>query len=654
MAVGALMGGALLPASAQLVSPGALDATFDGDGKLAIAATPADGWPMAQVRADSDRRLYVAYQVSDTPGAQVFHVRRLLSDGAPDSAFAADGLLVVEGQGLIRDMVVQPDDRLVLLTSPGVDQGPPKLLRIQRDGSLDSAYNAAAQFQPPNGLMLGQGCAMDMLPDGRIVVLGRYPVGSWVAVVSLSGEADQGLGSNGLFMIPNTSLTDIALRDDGLAWFARPASVQMHSLALMGDGQFVVHPPQANLGEQLKGMVVMGQNHVMLFDYSVILLGPGSPQHLGVLQRKFLEQVVSGGSIWLNYCLALFSSGPYDLPPTGYLGAACADQQGNFLVGFTTVNTPGWRVMRMAPLTNDADGAFGSPAGVYTVFDPGQLASVRSMCMQPDGKLVVAGDAMVDGVRRVVVARYHDIPDPRTRLELRVLLGGVYAPGTGLMRDDLRAQGLLPSLQPYRQPFFSSPNGVGSWTAPPSLLQAEGDTAVVDFVWVELLSAADSTSVMAARAALVRRDGSVVTSSGSRTLDFGAGAGSYFIRVRHRNHLSATTLNTVSLGAWETAVDFTDPSLPLRGASPMLLQDGRAMLWPGDADGSNHVRYMGAMNDRDRIFSALGGQVHGVLTGYRREDVNLDGQVKYIGLMNDRDAVLGALGGNPLGQRFGH
>ena len=33
------------------------------------------------------------------------------------------------------------------------------------------------------------------------------------------------------------------------------------------------------------------------------------------------------------------------------------------------------------------------------------------------------------------------------------------------------------------------------------------------------------------------------------------------------------------------------------------------------------------------------------ITGYRREDVNLDGVVKYIGTNNDRDPILTNIGG---------
>lgn len=55
-------------------------------------------------------------------------------------------------------------------------------------------------------------------------------------------------------------------------------------------------------------------------------------------------------------------------------------------------------------------------------------------------------------------------------------------------------------------------------------------------------------------------------------------------------------------------------------------------------DPSDHtVMYTGSNNDRDVILTAIGGTVlTNNVTGYRNEDVNLDGVVKYSGNDNDR------------------
>ena len=58
------------------------------------------------------------------------------------------------------------------------------------------------------------------------------------------------------------------------------------------------------------------------------------------------------------------------------------------------------------------------------------------------------------------------------------------------------------------------------------------------------------------------------------------------------------------------------------------------------------VKYTGTNNDRDAILTAVGGATPtATVTGYRMEDVNLDGVVRYTGVDNDRDIILQTIGG---------
>ncbi|MBK7382892.1 MAG: hypothetical protein IPI81_06080 [Flavobacteriales bacterium] len=246
-----------------------------------------------------------------------------------------------------------------------------------------------------------------------------------------------------------------------------------------------------------------------------------------------------------------------------------------------------------------------------------------------------------------VLARYHNIPDPRSTLSLRIFLGGAYDATTGLMRDDLRQQDLLPTLQPYGPPFYPPANGVGPWAVPQHVLEVEGEDAVVDWVWLELINASDSSNVMATRVGLVHRNGTVTSADGHSPIDFSAGAGSYFVRVRHRNHLGVTIAAPLTLGASVTTVDLTDPATTTFGTDAQQEVNGVRMLWPGDATSDAAIKYVGPFNDRDRILVAIGGSnVNAVLPGYRTEDVNLDGVVKYVGTANDRDVILQVLDGS--------
>ncbi|MGB0847666.1 MAG: hypothetical protein ACPGSM_13125, partial [Thiolinea sp.] len=104
------------------------------------------------------------------------------------------------------------------------------------------------------------------------------------------------------------------------------------------------------------------------------------------------------------------------------------------------------------------------------------------------------------------------------RLETKVLLQGAYDPSSGLMRDDLRRKGYLPLNQPYQSAPFSY---AGRENLNEQLLLAIDDTALVDWVLVELRDMADATLIYAQQAAVLRRDGHVVDpATGNTALHF--------------------------------------------------------------------------------------------------------------------------------------
>lgn len=272
-----------------------------------------------------------------------------------------------------------------------------------------------------------------------------------------------------------------------------------------------------------------------------------------------------------------------------------------------------------------------------------------SSSVQADGKLLVAGWATIGGVDQWVICRYHNIPDPRAKLGAHVFLGGPYDPVIERMSDGLRTNNLLPSTSPYQALGFTAVGSSDYQTIHSGVLDFTGDSAIVDWLWIELLSAADTSTIAAARAALVRRDGLVVGMDGRSPVDFNCGSGSYYVRVRHRNHLGVTASAPVSLSATSTEVDFTSTLTNTFGSNAQDEINGKRMLWPGDVTGDGIVKYVGASNDRDAILAAIGGVSSiATLTAYDPADVNMDGTVKYAGLNNDRDRILLAIGGTSV------
>ncbi|MBK9276130.1 MAG: S8 family serine peptidase [Flavobacteriales bacterium] len=226
-----------------------------------------------------------------------------------------------------------------------------------------------------------------------------------------------------------------------------------------------------------------------------------------------------------------------------------------------------------------------------------------------------------------------------------VFLEGAYDSGSGLMRDDLRAQGLLPLTEPYTAAgFVMVNNSTPSTTAP--VLAVTGTDAIVDWVLVELRASGDPTQVLGSRTALLQRDGDIVSVDGTSPVSFDLPAGSYHVAVRHRNHLGMMTAAPLALGGGVAVVDMTDPATPTWGTDAGKETGGVRLLWAGNVLPDDRLKYAGGSNDRDPILVRIGGAVPtGTATGYFSEDVNLNGQVKYAGSANDRDPVLVNVGG---------
>ncbi len=231
----------------------------------------------------------------------------------------------------------------------------------------------------------------------------------------------------------------------------------------------------------------------------------------------------------------------------------------------------------------------------------------------------------------------------------KVMLKGPYDSGTGLMSDALRTAALLPYTQPYTGLgyTFSGTSLMDGAVAPGVFTTITGNNAVVDWVVVELRNALTPSTVIASSAALLQRDGDIVTTNGVDPVTFSVPTGTYHVAVRHRNHLGVMTATAVALGPMTTTVDLLNASAAVYGTNATAVDGAVRLLWCGDVTTNHVVSYTGSANDRDPILTAIGGSVPTVTAGpaYTTTDVNMDGTVKYTGTANDRDLILNAIGG---------
>ena len=202
---------------------------------------------------------------------------------------------------------------------------------------------------------------------------------------------------------------------------------------------------------------------------------------------------------------------------------------------------------------------------------------------------------------------------------LSVWLEGAYIPGASLMRTQLQDQGALPLTSPYA-------------ADPISVSALPSNT--VDWVLLELREQLDAPAFYS-RSAVVRADGRIVSPRpDADTVDFEVNPGSYYIFVKHRNHLPARSIAALSF------------------ATDLVFYDFRLAGFANDVqlDPSFHFGMRSGDVDGDGAIQAIDADIHETqlgLSGYLRADANLDGQVDQA----DEDLfVAGNLGeDSPLG-----
>jgi hypothetical protein len=128
----------------------------------------------------------------------------------------------------------------------------------------------------------------------------------------------------------------------------------------------------------------------------------------------------------------------------------------------------------------------------------------------------------------------------------KVFLQGTYQTSNSLMSDALRAAELIPALEAT-----PSTDALGVRTVHPRIFKTSTHDAIVDAVSVELRSSADPSIILASRSAFVQRDGDVVDIDGISPITFyGFAPDSYYVAIKHRNHLGIMTQAPVRLSGW--------------------------------------------------------------------------------------------------------
>ena len=221
--------------------------------------------------------------------------------------------------------------------------------------------------------------------------------------------------------------------------------------------------------------------------------------------------------------------------------------------------------------------------------------------------------------------------------------------GNPTMQDDLRALDFIPNDEPYTAlPFFNHVGGGGGEKVQDDVLEIDDENAVIDWILVELRSATLPEQVVATKSALLTKTGRVAATDGSSSIFFSnVPSGSYFVSLKHRNHLGICTGNSYILSPTSTFIDFSSPSTDLWDEHPTNDLNGKMSLWPGDVNSDGRVIFQGPQNDVIFIFFHIiqdqlntESLANFVSIGYATQDVNMDGYTIFQGPNNDKARIL--------------
>jgi hypothetical protein len=197
-------------------------------------------------------------------------------------------------------------------------------------------------------------------------------------------------------------------------------------------------------------------------------------------------------------------------------------------------------------------------------------------------------------------------------------------------------------------------------TITPGLTAITGEAAIVDWVFLELRSKTNPAQVLYTRSGLVQRNGTIVDVNG-QCLDFNhVSPDSYFVSVRHRNHLGVMTQEPVAFGAGsDVTIDFrtrTPQQIWDKGTSINALYADRERyvvpyatsyyaLWGGNANRNSLVAYQGPNEDLTEVYNqVISGPTSFnspsyILDGYHSGDVDMTGSTIYQG-QNDEPTII--------------
>lgn len=263
---------------------GALDTSFDSDGKVTTAIGTGDDLATATA-LQSDGKIVLAGYSSNGSNNDMALVR-YLPDGSLDTGFGGTGKVITaigSGDDRANDVAVQSDGKIVVVgythNGSNLDIA---LVRYNTDGSLDTSFGTGGKVTTAAGSGDDTANSMAIQPDGKIVVAASISGQFGVVRYLGNGTLDSAFDADGQVVTDFASAslgsaTEVALQSDGKilvsgwGWNGSIETASFHAMArynsdgsldpgFSGDGMAVpgVFNSSSGMAIQSDGKILVG------------------------------------------------------------------------------------------------------------------------------------------------------------------------------------------------------------------------------------------------------------------------------------------------------------------------------------------------------------------------------------------------------------
>ncbi|MFW5828739.1 MAG: Ig-like domain-containing protein [Planctomycetota bacterium] len=406
--------GRSMPVVFRLLSDGALDTTFSGDGWQEIDFVGEDAGGVA-LALDSQGRVLVTARIAAQTGYDSdYGLARLRSDGSVDTGFADQGRLIHDVHGdyeaPIAIAVDAADRAIVLGEGRASGDNDPVVLRYTSGGAIDDSFaHAGVWTDDLGGSDYPSGLAIDA--EGRILIGGQFKSrSSFVLRLSADGTRDTSFGNTGMSEFQASaskvaSTGDLALAADGgilwtgLSWDSGRKDTAFGIAKLNAAGALDTGFGSDGIVKHYLGGQAMGWSLQPQADGTVVLLGMAAGDGMTVPAAL---RVLADGSADPSFG----QNGRVYFDAGSVAGGAMADGR-TFLVGSFSPATNQPQKIWVAGLDagGSPDAAWGDNGVLALAPTTSSSDRAAALLRQADGALLLVGTASIGRQSRIAVLR---------------------------------------------------------------------------------------------------------------------------------------------------------------------------------------------------------------------------------------------------------